>query len=341
MKKTLSFLLAIAMVMSLAACGSKQDPAGSQSGEKSTGTTGPVNLVAAHIYGADTVQNQACQLFAKLLEEKTNGAYKMTIYPAAQLGNMNDILEQQRSGDVQVTIISSIALAGISPYCFDSWPFMFDNQEEFERAYASEAGQEWLAKCEEESGFYLLSPTWKGLRHFYVNKEINSLQDLEGIRIRCSGTQMEMDKYKVWGMNPVSMSSTEVFSAMSQNVVDAYEQELPVARDESIPEVTKTVVLTGHTAANYCWPTSSAWLNSMPEDFQQIFRECAAEASAYVTESIVAQEEQALQDFKDAGAKVVQFDMTPWIELTDTDYAPLYPDLAPYMAALKAAGKGE
>lgn len=85
MKKTLSFLLAIAMVMSLAACGSKQDPAGSQSGEKSTGTTGPVNLVAAHIYGADTVQNQACQLFAKLLEEKTNGAYKMTIYPAAQL----------------------------------------------------------------------------------------------------------------------------------------------------------------------------------------------------------------------------------------------------------------
>ena len=70
MKKTLSFLLAIAMVMSLAACGSKQDPAGSQSGEKSTGTTGPVNLVAAHIYGADTVQNQACQLFAKLLEEK-------------------------------------------------------------------------------------------------------------------------------------------------------------------------------------------------------------------------------------------------------------------------------
>ena len=319
--------------------GCSEDQGNSAPEGNSTGE--PIELVAAHIYGADTVQNKACELFAELLEERTNGAYTLTIYPAAQLGDMNAILEQQLSGDVQLTIISSIALAGMSPYCFDSWPFMFDNQEEFERAYASEAGQEWLAKCEEETGFYLLSPTWKGLRHFYVNKEINSLEDLQGLRIRCSGTQMEMDKYKVWGMNPVSMSSTEVFSAMQQNVVDAYEQELPVARDESIPEVTQTVVLTGHTAANYCWPTSSAWLDSMPEDFQSIYREIAAECSAYVTEAIVAEEEQALQDFIDAGAKVVEFDMTPWIELTDTVYAEMYPELAPYMEALKAAGKGE
>ncbi len=59
------------------------------------------------------------------------GGSKDTNPPAAQLGNMNDILEQQKSGDIQLTIISSIALAGISPYCFDSWPFMFESQEEF------------------------------------------------------------------------------------------------------------------------------------------------------------------------------------------------------------------
>lgn len=346
MKKMMSWCLMAVMVTGLlAGCGGSKDtnlpaPPAPTSKEEASAKE-QVELVCAHIYGADTVQNKACQLFAQRLEEKTGGAYTMTVYPAAQLGNMNDILEQQKSGDIQLTIISSIALAGISPYCFDSWPFMFESQEEFERAYASEAGQKWLDKCEEESGFYLLAPTWKGQRYFFVNKDVNSLDDLKGIKIRCSGSQMEMDKYSVWGMTPVSMSSTEVFSAMQQGVVDAYEQEMPVARDESIPEVTKTVVLTKHTAANYCWPTASAWLNSMPEDFQQIYREIAAECSAYVTKEIVAQEPQALEDFKAAGCNVVEFDMMPWIELSETEYASKYPELAEYMTALKEAGKAE
>ncbi len=346
MKKIMSWCLMAVMVTGLlTGCGGSKDTnppaAPAPTSQEEASAREQVELVCAHIYGADTVQNKACQLFAQRLEEKTDGAYKMTVYPAAQLGNMNDILEQQKSGDIQLTIISSIALAGISPYCFDSWPFMFEDQEEFERAYASEAGQKWLDKCEEESGFYLLAPTWKGQRYFFVNKDVNSLDDLKGIKIRCSGSQMEMDKYSVWGMTPVSMSSTEVFSAMQQGVVDAYEQEMPVARDESIPEVTKTVVLTKHTAANYCWPTSSAWLNSMPEDFQQIYREIAAECSAYVTKEIVAQEPQALEDFKAAGCKVVEFDMTPWIQLSETEYASKYPELAEYMTALKNAGRGE
>lgn len=115
----------------------------------------------------------------------------------------------------------------------------------------------------------MLAPTWKGQRYFFVNKDVNSLDDLKGIKIRCSGSQMEMDKYSVWGMTPVSMSSTEVFSAMQQGVVDGYEQEMPVARDESIPEVTKTVVLTKHTAANYCWPTASAWLTACRRIFSR------------------------------------------------------------------------
>lgn len=339
MKKMLSLFLAGVMVAGLlTGCGSKTEtPAGET---PAAAVKEPVELVCSHIFGADTIQNKACQMFARKLEERTGGAYKMTIYPAAQLGNMNDILEQQKSGDIQLTIISSIALAGISPYCFDSWPFLFETQEEFERAYASEAGAKWLEKCEQESGFYLLAPTWKGQRYFFVNKEVNSLDDLKGIKVRCSGSQMEMDKYSTWGMTPVSMSSTEVFSAMQQGVVDAYEQEIPVARDESIPEVTKTVVLTKHTEANYCWPTSSAWLNSMPEDFQKIYRETAAECSAYVTEELVKEEPKAIQDFRDAGCKIVEFDMTPWIELSETTYAEKYPELAEYMVALKAAGKG-
>lgn len=337
MKKTISFMLTGVMAAGLlAGCGQKTETVSAEAA-----VSEPVELVCAHIFGAETVQNKAAQLFAERLEEKTEGAYRMTIYPAAQLGNMNDILEQQKSGDVQLTIISSIALAGISSYCFDSWPFLFEDQEAFERAYASEAGQKWLEKCEQESGFFLLAPTWKGQRYFFVNKDVNSLDDLKGIKVRCSGSQMEMDKYSTWGMTPVSMSSTEVFSAMQQGVVDAYEQEMPVARDESIPEVTKTVVLTNHTEANYCWPTNSSWLKSMPEDFQQIYREIAEECSDYVTEAIVAEEPQALKDFEDAGCKIVEFDMTPWIELSETVYAEKYPELAEYMVALKEAGKGK
>ena len=91
MKKMLSLFLAGIMVAGLlTGCGSKTDtPAVETTG---TAVKEPVELVCSHIFGADTIQNKACQMFAQKLEEKTGGAYKMTIYPAAKLGNMNDIL---------------------------------------------------------------------------------------------------------------------------------------------------------------------------------------------------------------------------------------------------------
>jgi tripartite ATP-independent transporter DctP family solute receptor len=297
-------------------------------------------LVVAHIFASTSVQNQGAVMFSKLVSERTNGTYKLDVYPAAQLGNMNDILEQQKSGDIHMQIISSVALANISAFCFiDSWPYMFENQAQWEKAYKSDAVKEWIERCEKDSGFYLLAPTYKGFRHFYVNKEIKTLRDLAGIKIRCSGSPPEMDKFRVWGMAPTAMSSTEVFAAMQQGVVDAYEQELPVAADESIPEVTKTVVLTHHTAANYIWPVYQNWLNSMPADFQKTYREIARECSDFITKTIVDLEKPALQKFIDAGAKVIEPDMTEWAKISDTTYAANWPDLAYYALRIKEAGK--
>lgn len=346
-KGLIGIVLILAVVFSLVACSSSSSggapAASSPSAPAPASSDGkPVELVMAHIFSATGVQNEAAAKFADLLKERTNGKYTLTVYPAAQLGNMNDILEQQRSGDVHLFIISSTALANISPYCFlDSWPYLFKSREEFEKAYASPAGTEWLQRCEKETGFYLLAPTYKGFRYFFVNKDVNSLDDLAGLKIRSSGAEPEMEKYRVWGMSPTAMSSTEVFAAMQQNVVDAYEQELPVAADESIYEVTKTVVMTAHTSANYVWPVYGKWFDSMPAEFQKTFREIARECSDYISDKIVTLEEPALKKFEDAGAKVLRPDMSQWEKLADTTYAAKYPDLAVYAKKLKEAGKGQ
>lgn len=150
----MSLILALIMALSLVACGGGSNTPngdGSNAGDST-------ELVFAHIFATDSMEDKCAKMFAEKVTEYTNGAYTVTVYPAGQLGAMAEIIEQQQVGTATFQIISTTALSSISEYAaVDSWPYMFTNREEFEKAYASDAGKEWLAKVSEETGFTLLA----------------------------------------------------------------------------------------------------------------------------------------------------------------------------------------
>ena len=76
MKKFLATLLAVCTVLALCAgCGSKKEetPAASESNETPAASTETVVLRLANSHNAEHITSQACQMFADLVNEKTDG----------------------------------------------------------------------------------------------------------------------------------------------------------------------------------------------------------------------------------------------------------------------------
>ena len=100
MKKFLAFVLALAMVMALAACG---DNAGNDTGGGSDET---VTLTLAHIRPVDSPSDVAIRAFAEEATELSGGSIQFEIYPASQLGDYTVVQERVSIGDVDMQIAS-------------------------------------------------------------------------------------------------------------------------------------------------------------------------------------------------------------------------------------------
>jgi tripartite ATP-independent transporter DctP family solute receptor len=264
-------------------------------------------IVFAHVFAANSLEQEAAGVFAEKAAEFSNGELKVTIFPASQLGGWSQIATQQRSGAVNATIISTSALGSFSPLAtVDVWPYMFETRAQFEKAYASDEAKEFFKAIEAESGYRVLSPTYKGFRNVYLRNDAN---DLKGQKIRVPGLPIVLRSFESWGASPTPMDMAEIYTAMQQGVVDGIEIEAQTAKAAGMTDVTKTVLMTKHMMPNYAFIFFGAWLDQLPEAERSALEKASAEASKYFAEKIAVAEKEALEAFAAKGATIKDVDL--------------------------------
>lgn len=113
MKKILALILALTMVFALAACGDAGDT-GDNSGDASGETVELILSCNGTEQGNDT---RAARRFAELLEERSEGRLKVTVYNNDQLagGDMTKGLELLTSGSVDFDVHSTSIISSLAP----------------------------------------------------------------------------------------------------------------------------------------------------------------------------------------------------------------------------------
>ena len=106
-RSILSLLLTAAMILSLTACGgSKQDAPANSSDSNADAPQETVTLSFAHDKVETHPVHQAALKFKEIVEEKTNGAVKIDIFPNQDLGSPTDVAEQVSIGTVDINVVS-------------------------------------------------------------------------------------------------------------------------------------------------------------------------------------------------------------------------------------------
>lgn len=260
--------------------------------------------------------------FARLIEEKTDGRYKVEVYTGGQLGDEKSAIELMQVGAIELARVNGSPLMEFSDSLgVLSLPYLFSDDEHKWEVLNGEIG-ETLLNGLSESNLQGLAFYDSGNRHFYnAVREVKSPEDLEGLKIRVQQSSLNIDMVEALGASATAMSYGEVYSAIQTGVIDGAENNFPSYYTTNHFEVAKYVTMDGHSGVPEVLTASKAFWDTLSDEDKEIFKEAALESQVVQREAWAELEEKSLLEARNAGNTVTVIDdVTPWQEAVEPIY---------------------
>lgn len=300
MKKLLSIIFAVFMVIGLAACGGNDDKAGEAGGE---GGDGEVKTIRAGIGLNDAhPQYKSLLKFKEIVEEKTNGQIVVETFHSGQLGDDRVMTEALQLGSQEVTIPSTAPIANfVKEFSVFDFPFMFPSEEVADKVLDGPVGQKFLDMLPEQNLIGLAY--WENGFRDVTNdvRPIKTAADLKGLKLRTMENQVHLEAFQKLGANPTPMAFAELFTAMQQGTVDGQENPYATIELQKFNEVQEYVSNTHHIYSPFVFLMSKSFYDSLTEEQQQIVKDAAVEAGKHNRELNREVNAESLQKLIDNG----------------------------------------
>lgn len=288
MKKILALVMAIAVMLSLAACGSKSTESantpGTQTGDTQTGDTqtGDVTyptmtIRLAHDAPLNTPHHEACENIKAALEERSGGAITVEIYPTQQLGSASEMIESMQMNTVEMVLLPTSKYGGFYPTLnIMDMPFLFPTQESTMKLFQSDLATEMMSGLD-NIGIHGLAFYSSGSKNFTNNYEIHTPDDFKGLRIRTQEAPIIMEMYKCWGATTTAIDIMELYNALQNKTVDGQENPFLSIASQKLYEVQNYMIVSAHSYLEYIMACSSQWWESLDDNTKALIEEVVIE----------------------------------------------------------------
>lgn len=274
-----------------------------------------VHMKMGHDLDRSTPVHKAMVHMADRLDELSDGSVQLEVYSNGQLGSERELIELLQIGSLAMTKVSASPMESFVPEMkIFSIPYVFRDHEHFWNFLDSDVGVEML-QSGGSVGLRGLGYYDAGARSFYtVDTPIERPSDLSGLKIRVQESQTSMEMVRALSGSPTPVSWGELYTALSQGVVDGAENNPPSFFLSKHYEVSKHYTLNEHTyvpdvvlISDYVW-------NSLDDQQQAWLQQAMDESVEYQKELWAEATEHALKEVEKAGVEVVYPDKEPFME---------------------------
>lgn len=250
-------------------------------------------------------QGVAIDTFAREVEMRTQGRYKIQAFYSGALGAEREVVEAVQLGTQELAWTSTGPIPNFVPEVkILDVPFLFRDYAHARKVLDGEIGQELLKKFESK-GFKALAWGENGFRHMTNSKRaINSPDDLRGLKMRTMENPVHIQAYKGFGIIPTPMAFTEVFTALQQGTVDGQENPLGVIVAAKLDQVQKHLALTGHVYSPGVFLMNAAAFNKLSEEDKKHFLEAAKVGARANRARVDLDENRAVTELQSKGMQV-------------------------------------
>ncbi|MEO7761809.1 MAG: TRAP transporter substrate-binding protein [Casimicrobiaceae bacterium] len=247
----------------------------------------------------------AIDTFAKEVEKRTAGRYKVANYYSGALGAERESIEGTQLGTMDLTMTSTGPVPNFVPeVAILDIPFLFRDYAHARSVLDGPIGQEMLKKFESK-GLVALAWGENGFRHMTNNKRVvNVPEDLKGLKMRTMENPIHIQAYKQFGILPTPMAFTEVFTALQQGTVDGQENPLSVISAGKLGQVQKYITLTGHVYSPALILMNKGKYDKLSAADKQAFLDSAKEAVKANRARIDDDERKVVAELKGLGMTV-------------------------------------
>ena len=281
----------------------------------------PLTLRWAHFAPEDHPANIAAKQFVARVEQRTNGAIKINIFPNNVLGGPPEQAQQIKLGTIDMGLPTQGQLDKYdTAFAAVLLPFIFDNSAQVYKVLDGPA-MEWLAPLAEKQGFILLRNWEYGFRNLTNSvRPINVPDDVKGLKIRTPPELQIQASMEALGGIVQAIAFPELYLALSQKVVDGEENPIAVIYYSKFYEVQKHLAITRHVYNNMIHTIGvNSWKKLTPAQ-QQIFREESASAGDLMRKLIGEAEADQINKLAASGMQVTRPDLAPFRAKMDPAY---------------------
>ncbi|MEI4487826.1 TRAP transporter substrate-binding protein DctP [Frigidibacter sp. MR17.14] len=279
----------------------------------------PSEVAATH--WKTTYQNE----FAEMVKEKTGGEIDVKVFPAGQLYNEQDALAALGTGAVQMVWPVSVRIESIVPDTgVINLPFALSDKMMTDSCF-SEGLTGVISDQLKPRGLKVLGMLRTAdLFFIFRDKEITKMEDLKGTKVRVTGGKVFLDTMNRLGVSPVSMSASEMSTAMSQGAIDGVFSS-PAGWAEMIGMTGKYGwYVPGFSLSTYAVVVDGMWFDGLPADQQEAIQSSITEISAKEWVEAKAADEKLIKKMEEQGAKfhiADEAEIARWKALADESAA--------------------
>ncbi|MDB5842139.1 MAG: dctP [Herminiimonas sp.] len=261
----------------------------------------------SHVLAKNSHYGDAVDAFAKEIEKRTNGRYKIETFHAAALGGEREGLEALQLGTQELAFTGvSVSTNFVPELKILDVPYLFRDTAHVRSVMDGPIGQEFLKKFEAK-GIKGLAWGDNGFRHMTNNKRpVHGPEDLKGLKLRTQENPVHVKAYRAFGVQPTPMAFAELFTALQQGTVDGQENPLAVITSSKFYQVQKHLSLTGHVYSITGFLMSKPIYDKLSEADKKAFLEAAKEAVKVNRQRLDNDDRDAVTFLRSNGMQVVE-----------------------------------
>lgn len=310
MKKIMISMAILSLAFFVSACSSSSSNGGSgDTVELKLGTKMP----------GDSPEGKGFEIFADLVDEKSDGELEINLYPNEQLGEGTTQIDNMLSGTQDMYADGAAYFDDFdSRLAVSSVPYLFKDFDHFQKFNTGEMGQDIQEELISQGVRFINDERTfvRGPYRVLVSDEpIESVEDLEGLKIRSFESEYYSDAYKSVGANPTVIAWTETYLGLQQGQVDAATSPIAQVWPMKFTEVAPYMTVIDEYPQDIVIAMDEDKYQELSDEHKEILTEAANEAGEKASEELEDTVEEHMEKMKEEhDIEVFEIDDEKWSE---------------------------
>ncbi|MEP2029595.1 MAG: TRAP transporter substrate-binding protein [Paracoccaceae bacterium] len=255
------------------------------------------------------IWTKAAESFGAELAEASGGAHSVSVFPARQLGNEAEMLQQLQTGALDMAFMTVAEVSNRAPELGAFYaPYLAADIGHAGRILRSDTAKAMLEPLPGQVGVVGVGYGMAGLRQIVTRGEVNSSADLAGLKLRITPFTPILDFYNAVGAAPTPMPLPSVYDALANGQVDAIDMDAELIWVLKYYEHADTVVQSDHMMFPMVGLVSAKVWANLSEDDRAMIGDLMAKHVDSTIDSYVAKEAGWLEQIAGTGKTYTKVD---------------------------------